>query len=103
MKLSMTVRVCAGVWNNISLPLLGSGRRVDVFMAVVVLGLNVGTVFRSHLCILGDPGAVSRVDKMFVVKVYCKTFSGQSEASNSNASGTGSVTVSAQGLVSILQ
>ena len=22
--------------------------------------------------ILGDPGAVSRVDKMFVVKVYCK-------------------------------
>ena len=23
-------------------------------------------------CILGDPGAVSRVDKMFVVKVYCK-------------------------------
>ena len=68
----MTVRVCAGVWNNISLPLLRSGRRVDVFMAVVVLGLNVGTIFRSHLCILGDPGAVSRVDKMFVVKVYCK-------------------------------
>ena len=24
------------------------------------------------LLILGDPGAVSRVDKMFVVKVYCK-------------------------------
>ena len=24
------------------------------------------------LPILGDPGAVSRVDKMFVVKVYCK-------------------------------
>ena len=23
-------------------------------------------------CILGDPGAVSRVDKMFVVKVYSK-------------------------------
>ena len=23
------------------------------------------------LVILGDPGAVSRVDKMFVVKVYC--------------------------------
>ena len=23
-------------------------------------------------CILGDPGAVSRVDKMFVVKVFCK-------------------------------
>ena len=23
--------------------------------------------------ILGDPGAVSRVDKMFVVKVYCLT------------------------------
>ena len=23
-------------------------------------------------CILGDPGAVSRVDKMFVVKVYFK-------------------------------
>ena len=22
--------------------------------------------------ILGDPGAVSRVDKMFVVKVFCK-------------------------------
>ena len=24
------------------------------------------------MLILGDPGAVSRVDKMFVVKVYCK-------------------------------
>ena len=32
-----------------------------------------------------------------------KNFSGQSEAGNSNASGTGSVRVSAQGLVSILQ
>ena len=30
-------------------------------------------------------------------------FSGQSEAGNSNASGTGSVRVSVQGLVSILQ
>ena len=27
------------------------------------------------LTILGDPGAVSRVDKMFVVKVYCKIVS----------------------------
>ena len=27
----------------------------------------------GHPClILGDPGAVSRVDKMFVVKVFCK-------------------------------
>ena len=26
----------------------------------------------KFLGILGDPGAVSRVDKMFVVKVYCK-------------------------------
>lgn len=49
MKLSMTLRVCAGVWNNISLPLLGAGRRVDVFMAVDVLGL-IYTIFRSHLC-----------------------------------------------------
>ena len=32
-----------------------------------------------------------------------KFFSGQSEAGNSNASGTGSVRVSAQGLVSIVQ
>ena len=24
------------------------------------------------MCILGDPGAVSRVDKMFLVKVFCK-------------------------------
>ena len=32
-----------------------------------------------------------------------KKFSGQSEAGNSNASGTGSVRVDAQGLVSILQ
>ena len=31
---------------------------------------------QSHLSnILGDPGAVSRVDKMFVVKVYCKIVS----------------------------
>ena len=27
---------------------------------------------RRLASILGDPGAVSRVDKMFVVKVYCK-------------------------------
>ena len=27
---------------------------------------------RYYSSILGDPGAVSRVDKMFVVKVYCK-------------------------------
>ena len=27
---------------------------------------------RCHSLILGDPGAVSRVDKMFVVKAYCK-------------------------------
>ena len=26
----------------------------------------------GYAIILGDPGAVSRVDKMFVVKVYCK-------------------------------
>ena len=26
----------------------------------------------TQMTILGDPGAVSRVDKMFVVKVYCK-------------------------------
>ena len=38
------------MWNNISLPLLGAGRLVDVFMAVVLLGLNVGTIFRSRLC-----------------------------------------------------
>ena len=30
------------------------------------------TVIRVKYIILGDPGAVSRVDKMFVVKVYCK-------------------------------
>ena len=35
---------------------------------------NLAAVFviRVILCILGDPGAVSRVDKMFVVKVFCK-------------------------------
>ena len=27
---------------------------------------------RVYILILGDPGAVSRVDKMFVVKVFCK-------------------------------
>ena len=27
---------------------------------------------RCHSLILGDPGAVSRVDKMLVVKAYCK-------------------------------
>ena len=33
-----------------------------------------GSLFSSFrpLAILGDPGAVSRVGKMFVVKVYCK-------------------------------
>ena len=42
--------------------------------------LNVAQVYRivsmfrlsRFLYILGDPGAVSRVDKMFLVKVYCK-------------------------------
>ena len=65
---------------------------------------------------------VGAIQIMFVVKVYCKIetspwaltslpnqfqkkkkISGQSKAGNSNASGTGSVRVSAQGLVSILQ
>ena len=27
---------------------------------------------RTAFSILGEPGAVSRVDKMFVVKVFCK-------------------------------
>ena len=27
----------------------------------------------SRRVILGDPGAISRVDKMFVVKVFCKS------------------------------
>ena len=31
---------------------------------------NTVTVPSAH--ILGDPGAVGRVDEMFVVKVYCK-------------------------------
>ena len=30
------------------------------------------SLYDAPLIILGDPGAVSRVDKMFVVKVYCK-------------------------------
>ena len=30
------------------------------------------SVIELHFVILGDPGAVSRVDKMSVVKVYCK-------------------------------
>ena len=39
---------------------------------------NCLSMFPGHflsillMTILGDPGAVSRVDKMFVVKVYCK-------------------------------
>ena len=32
----------------------------------------MGKTPSSHIIILGDPGAVSRVDKMFVAKVYCK-------------------------------
>ena len=35
--------------------------------------LHLQGFFPSQLhIILGDPGAVSRVDKMFVVKVYCE-------------------------------
>ena len=35
--------------------------------------LNGETKGRRRESILGDPGAVSRVDKTFVVKVYCKS------------------------------
>ena len=31
----------------------------------------MGKTPRSHIIILGDPGAVSWVDKMFVAKAYC--------------------------------
>ena len=56
---------------------------------------------RGHL-ILGDPGAASREDRMFLVKVYYKIeklFFWPIEAGNSNASGTGSVRVSPQGFL----
>ena len=37
------------------------------------LGFTLFAELRGQAhAILGDPGAVSRVDKMFVVKVYCK-------------------------------
>lgn len=45
----MTGRLWAGGM-DISLSLLRADRCVDVFMAVGVLGLNVGTIFRSYLC-----------------------------------------------------
>ena len=35
-------------------------------------GKNKVTINSHEEGILGDPGAVSRVDKMFVVKVFCK-------------------------------
>ena len=34
-------------------------------------GVNLNGAFISRNIILGDPGAVSRVDKMSVLKVYC--------------------------------
>ena len=34
--------------------------------------MTITEISHPFLDILGDPGAVSRVDKMFVVKVYCK-------------------------------
>ena len=34
--------------------------------------MKVGEARHVYITILGDPGAVSRVDKMFVVKVCCK-------------------------------
>ena len=38
-----------------------------------VLGVTINYFLTCpEIVILGDPGAVSRVDKMFVVKVYCK-------------------------------
>ena len=60
---------------------------------------------RGHL-ILGDPGAASREDRMFLVKVYYKIeklFFWPIGSRDSNASGTGSVRVSPQGFFSILQ
>ena len=71
------------------------------------------TVAVVYQLILGDPGAVSRVDGIFVdgrapgllllpnqfqKHLNSEKFSGQSKAGNSNASGTGSVRVIAQGL-----
>ena len=38
------------------------------------------TAFGDTFPILGDPGAVSRVDKMFVVKVYRKIILGDTGA-----------------------
>ena len=34
--------------------------------------INLVSLVSLVILILGDPGAVSRVDKMFVVKVFCK-------------------------------
>ena len=50
-------------WNTMYLkPRFHSNRKPEVRIMQSVYGFTI----------LGDPGAVSRVDKMFVVKVFCK-------------------------------
>ena len=50
----------------INLPGRGFGATCCAYVSIAI------TWKLCFTCILGDPGAVSRVDKMFVVKVYCK-------------------------------
>ena len=52
--------------------IVGSGKRKLVCMSIDTAFYAVFD-FRQRwiVVILGDPGAVSRVDKMFVLKVYC--------------------------------
>ena len=44
---------------------------VKLILSMKTLNDLQTSMFGSLGIILGDPGAVSRVDKMFVVKVYC--------------------------------
>ena len=44
---------------------------VKLILSMKTLNDLQTSMFGSLGTILGDPGAVSRVDKMFVVKVYC--------------------------------
>ena len=46
--------------------------QISFQLAVSILNTSSQCVRFISIVILGDPGAVSRVDNMFVVKVFCK-------------------------------
>ena len=61
-------------WETTSLTSAFSTNQL-LFLLLFCFCFFVGLELLCFAIILGDPGAISRVDKIFVVKVYCKIVS----------------------------